>query len=324
MTDSAMPTRELVTEAIHWLVKFEAGDIAAEEQLAFNHWLSQSPEHALIWDQLGRANQQFTAISNLSSEKALHSLHTAEHRLLQKRRTLKTLLSVSAFGVATWLTRDVTGVTQAGRYLYGAALADVRTVVGEQKIIQLQDNSRLMLNTQSALVVDFNSRPELVLHYGELAITDSGGAQIRVGKHLLFSPALGSEFVLYRQGGHCHLQVVTGQVSCTISGKGNHQVIANQGLIIEGEEVQQSSLASYSMSWRQGLLTAQRTTLSDFIQQLSRYRLGYLGYADEVAHLTFSGSFPIVDTDAILDNLCQILPIHQHRVSKYWVRLMPA
>ncbi|KGK43009.1 hypothetical protein LH51_02515 [Nitrincola sp. A-D6] len=323
MTNSAIPPRELVTEAIHWLVKFEAGDVADDEQLAFTHWLSQSPEHALVWDQLGRANQQFSAISNLNSEKALHSLHTAEHRLLQKRRSLKTLASVSAFGAALWLTRDMTGAAQAGRYLYGQTMADVRTAAGEQKTLVLQDSSTLMLNTQSALAVDFSSQPELVLHYGELAITNSGGAQVRIGRHL-FSPVLGSEFTLYRDDSRCHLQVVTGQVDCTLSGIGDYKVTANQGFVMQGEQVQQSSLTPYQLSWRQGLLTAQRTQLGDFIQQLTRYRVGYLGYADEVAHLTFSGSFPLVDTDAILGNLCQILPIRQHRVSKYWVRLMPA
>ncbi|WP_417584070.1 DUF4880 domain-containing protein [Nitrincola sp.] len=323
MTNSAMPTRELVTEAIHWLVKFEAGEVADEEQRAFTHWLSQSPEHALVWDQLGRANQHFSAISNLNSEKALYSLHSAEHRLLQKRRTLKTLASISALGTALWLTRDITGAAQAGRYLYGKTMADIQTAAGEQKTLVLQDSSRLILNTQSALAVDFNAQPELRLHYGELAITNSGGAQVRIGNHL-FSPDVGSEFTLSREDSRCHLQVITGQVNCTLSGNREYQVTASQGLLMQGEQVQQSTLTPYHLSWRQGLLTAQRTQLSDFIQQLARYRSGYLGYADDIAHLTFSGSFPIEDTDAILDNLCQILPIRQHRVSKYWVRLMPA
>jgi len=323
MTNPNVPTRKLVTEAIHWQVKFEAGDLDAVGQLAFTHWLSQSPEHALVWEQLKQANRHFSSVSHLSSQKALHSLSRAEQRLHQKRRTLKTLAAISGFGTTLWLTRDITGVAQTGRYLYGKTMADIRTSAGEQKTLVLDDNSQLILNTQSALDINFHSQPELILHYGELAIANSGGAQVRVGAHL-FTPASGSEFTLYREDSHCVLQVITGQVECILSSNKEHQVNAGQRIELQGVQIQQTVVTPYHLSWRQGLLTAERTALSDFLGQLTRYRAGYLGYADEVAHLTFSGSFPIANTDAILNNLCQILPIRQHRVSQYWVRLMPA
>jgi len=323
MTDTAAPTDRQVAEAIEWLVRFESGEIDASDRLAFHHWRAQSPQHALAWERLGRAARQFSANSALSGELALHSLDTAERRLREKRRTLKTLASVSGIGLGLWLTRDYTGAGQAGRYLYGQTMADISTATGEQQSLTLPDGGKLMLNTQSALDIDFNARPELVLHYGELALSRSGGARLRAGGNL-FSPAPGSEFTLYKQADLCRLQVIAGQVDGIFGGRKEYRVQAGQGLTQQGGDIYPTEVNPRHLSWRRGLLTAERTALGDFVGQLARYRPGYLSCADDIAALTLSGSFPITDTDAILDNLCRTLPIRQQRISRYWVRLMPA
>jgi len=323
MADAEPPTDRQVAEAIEWLARFESGEVDASERQAFQYWLAQSPQHTLAWQRLDRAARQFCANTALSSQQALHSLDAAERRLREKRRTLKTLASFGGIGLGLWLTRDVTGVGPAGRYLYGQTLADISTVAGEQRSLTLQDGGKLLLNTQSALDVDFSARPELVLHYGELAIADSGGAQSRAGGNL-FSPAVGSEFTLYKQTDSCHLQVIAGQVDCTFGGRHEYRVAAGQGLLQQGGEIRRTPVNPHRLSWRQGLLTAERTALGDFVAQLARYRPGYLGCADDITGLTMSGSFPIADTDAILDNLCRTLPIRQQRMSRYWVRLLPA
>ncbi|MFA5632183.1 MAG: DUF4880 domain-containing protein [Porticoccaceae bacterium] len=322
MSDGAAPADRHIAEAIGWLVKFEAGGLSPEESLAFNQWRAQSPLHALAWQRLGRASQQFAPVAGLRSEQALYSLDAAERRLRQKRRTLKTLAAMGGLGATLWLSRDHTGAAQAGRYLYGQALADISTAVGEQKHITLADGGKLTLNTQSALDVDFDARPQLSLHFGELAMEHSGTAQLRAGDGL-FTPAAGSDFSLFRQGGDCTLRVVAGRVNC-ILGTTAHLVGAGEGLARRGGEVVRFAVSPLSLSWRQGLLSAERTALGDFVAQLARYRPGHLSCADEIAALTLSGSFPIADTDAILENLCQILPVRQQRLGRYWVRLMPA
>jgi len=323
MTDRLIPSDRQVAEAIEWLVRFESGEIDAREQLAFRRWRAQSPQHALAWERLGRAVRQFSTNSALSSERALHSLDAAERRLREKRRTLKTLASVGAMGLGVWLTRDYTGAAQAGRYLYGQTMADISTATGEQQSLTLPDGGKLLLNTQSALDIDFNARPELVLHYGELALSPSGGARLRAGGNL-FSPTPGSEFTLYKQVDLCRLQVIAGQVDGIFGGRNEYRVEAGQGLTQQGGEIYPIEVNPLHLSWRQGLLAAERTALGDFVGQLARYRPGYLSCANDIADLTLSGSFPINDTDAILDNLCRTLPIRQQRLSRYWVRLMPA
>ena len=317
------PTNQQVSEAIDWLVKLETGDLSAAEQMAFERWQAQSPQHQLAWQRLGRASQPFTQVASLSSIQALQSIEAAEQRLRDKRRSLKTLASFGGLGMTLWLSRDYTGAATAGRYLYGQALADITTAAGEQKSVLLDDGGKLLLNTRSALGIDFNNRPQLELHYGELAISNSGGAQIRAGENL-FSPAVGAEFTLSRQDDFCRIQVVTGEVNCVVDGK-NELVAAGQKLKRQDNQTLRGTASStLNLSWRDGFISAERTPLDRFVAQLARYRPGYLTCTAPVGKLTLSGSFPIGNTDLILENLCQILPLRQQRLSRYWVRLVPA
>jgi transmembrane sensor len=57
------------------------------------------------------------------------------------------------------------------------------------------------------------------------------------------------------------------------------------------------------------------------LAELSRYRPGYLGCAPEVAGLRLSGTFLLDDSEAVLANLQDSLPVHVRRLTRYWVRI---
>lgn len=325
-----MPDDKQVAAAIHWLVKFETSDLGLEERQAFERWIADSPQHALAWEQLGRASEYFTQSPHLNAEEALHSISESERRLHEKRRSLKTLASLGGLGLAVWLSRDYTGIAsglnQLGCYAYGRTMADRMTAVGEQQQLLLQDGAQLFLNTQYALDIDFNARPEITLHYGEMALQESSGAWLRAGASLL-KPTPGSEFSVFLETGLCRVHVVTGSLACLFdSGESASTVHGGQGLMINTGRHQISRFTpdANSLSWRKGLVTAEKMRLGRFVDELARYRPGYLSCADDVANLTLSGSFLVADTNAILDNISQILPIRQRRISDYWVRLVAA
>ena len=100
-----------------------------------------------------------------------------------------------------------------------------------------------------------------------------------------------------------------------------YELQAHQSLRHQNGRTQRAATNLNALSWRQGILTAERMTLGQFLQELNRYRPGYLSCSDEIAPLVLTGSFPIKNTDAILANVCRTLPIKQQRISPYWVRL---
>jgi len=71
-------------------------------------------------------------------------------------------------------------------------------------------------------------------------------------------------------------------------------------------------------SWQQGVLFANEITLEAFVEQVARYRKGYLVVSPDVADLRIMGAFPLDDTDKILTMLSNSLPIKVNSPLPWW------
>jgi transmembrane sensor len=61
--------------------------------------------------------------------------------------------------------------------------------------------------------------------------------------------------------------------------------------------------------------------LADFLDELSRYRRGRLQCDARVANLLISGTYPLADSERILDMLERALPVRVQRFTRYWVNV---
>jgi transmembrane sensor len=64
--------------------------------------------------------------------------------------------------------------------------------------------------------------------------------------------------------------------------------------------------------------------LDAFVAELGRYRHGLLRCDPAVAGLRLTGAFQLADTEAVLHNLAQLLPVQLLYRTRYWVTLVPA
>ena len=78
---------------------------------------------------------------------------------------------------------------------------------------------------------------------------------------------------------------------------------------------------SSSGAWADGMLVAAHMRLADFLAELSRYRRGRLNCDAKVADLLISGSYPLNDSERILDMLEVALPVKVQRFTRYWVNV---
>ena len=72
-------------------------------------------------------------------------------------------------------------------------------------------------------------------------------------------------------------------------------------------------------AWQRGVLVADNMPLSEFLDQLSRYRSGYVRYDAAVAEINIVGTFPLVDTDQIFVALQKTLPVQVTHATPWWV-----
>ena len=73
--------------------------------------------------------------------------------------------------------------------------------------------------------------------------------------------------------------------------------------------------------WARGILAVDDVRLDAFIAEVARYRPGLLRCEPAVAGLRITGAFQLADTDAILQNVAQLLPVEVRLRTRYWVTL---
>ncbi|WP_078473862.1 sigma factor [Pseudomonas sp. MF4836] len=92
----------------------------------------------------------------------------------------------------------------------------------------------------------------------------------------------------------------------------------------------QKSVGSPLKEPRHFLVTVAKRVMIDgwrlerLVDELQRYRGGYLGCAPQVADLRVSGAFPLDDIDQALEAIAQALPVQIVRHTRYWTRLVAA
>jgi len=73
------------------------------------------------------------------------------------------------------------------------------------------------------------------------------------------------------------------------------------------------------------MLMADKMRLADFVNELTRYRRGFVRLDPAIADLRISGAYPISDSQRTLNMLAQTYPILvSGHLNGYWVMLSPA
>jgi transmembrane sensor len=313
---SATNTQKIaIRQAAKWLALWHSGAMTAAEKSELDDWRAANPEHEQAWQHAEVLAQKLTQVP---AEIGMPVLD----RKISRRDFIKPL---AAFMVAI----------PSGMLVYRYSpwrewMADYRTATGERRQIVLEDGSQLLLNTASAVNIEYTQELRLIrLLAGEILI-QTAPDNAPVHRPLIVQTAegqlraLGTRFTVRQQAELTRLVVLEGAVQAT-------PVAAKQqsGVIKAG---MQSSLTAYELrtpkpldetltSWTQGMLYVVKMPLSEFVDELACYRPGIIRCSAEIAHLEVSGVFQLNNTDSILAALEDTLPITVQQRTRYWVTL---
>ena len=240
---------------------------------------------------------------------------------LTRRHVLKGLLILACAGSGWSLWHSETGE---------GLRADYRTAKGQIQRQKLQDGTLLSLNTDSAVNVKFDDQQRLVrLWYGEIAITtgkDDLQRPFRVQTRQGQLTALGTEFTVTQLSDETHLSVHQHAVEVRLASEPHQIRVIQQGemLVFSASQFGHvQPLNNESASWTQGVLSFSDKPLEEVITTLSRYRPGILRCDPAIAGLRLTGTFPLGNTDAVLNAIAKTLPVKIQFVTRYWVTLSP-
>jgi len=326
-------------QAAQWFALFADGEINNQEQHDFKLWL-QSKNNQQAWHFVDGVSQQFANIRHSEHHNvALNALGSPEQARQSRRNSLKLLSLLPLSALVTWAGYQHTPFGSALQASFAGYVNDYATDIGQIDHINLADNSQISLNTASAINVHYDNKLRLIdLVRGEILIdTAKDRRDFEVNTSVARLRALGTRFSVRQfNDNKVQLSVFDGRVA--IYRAKNEQehiptpdlistqyiVAAGEKVIISNENIQTLAPANTKqISWQQGLLFAEEITLAKFIEQLGRYRTGYLSVSPEIAQLRIMGSFPINDTDKTLAMISNSLPIQVNKILPWWVTIEP-
>lgn len=316
-------------QAGYWLALLDSPVADDDRRKAFENWLDD-PENRKAWQKLQafetRLHQidaeQITRLQNRIAQLT----HTAPNSVVIPHTPIKRTRRTWAIAMAACVLLAVSAnvARQAGYF------ADYRTLAGEQRHITLEDGSQVLLNTATALSVDYTGQDrKLTLYKGEahFEVVADAGRPFTVSAPDAQVTALGTVFDVKRAEAATIVTVFEHAVRIVFAdGAKIERLNTGEQAIYRQAEININPTVNLKLAgaWQNHRLVFANRTLGEVVNELNRYRSGVILITDKhLAAHEVTGAFDSRDTDAILQTIEKSLPITEHRLANRLVLLSP-
>ncbi|MDR2307188.1 MAG: FecR family protein [Paucimonas sp.] len=294
-------------QAATWFARVQDAPGDETVRAALAQWLGQHPRHR---EEYQRLAVLWRAADLIPAQRLAALCEPAPVRQLPRRRLLRQAL---AAGVALAALGLGWRAWESPRLHHQAEL---QTVLGERRQVDLPDGSHLQLNSATRLQVAFTpQRREVRLLQGEamFSVAHDSSRPFVVSTAQGEVTVTGTRFDVRQDPDRTRVVVEQGSVRVQGASDSRAQLTAGQGSHIDP---QGKVAAPYAIdadaltAWRHGKLVFDNAPLSEVVREVSRYRVQPLRVAPgKVASLRLSSTFSSDDPDALLRALPSILPV---------------
>ena len=348
----------LDAEAAAWVARFDAGDVSAKDQAAFQAWLNRSALHRQAIAEFGNFWSEFDQLGQLTGSHGVEPQPDAQARPWTMFSEPKVWLPacaavlVAMVAVGGYLRletpaqqpmphRQQIAVRQqvlerpTGRQSYA-------TAIGAQKKFALADGTVVTLNTNSQLDVEMLAdRRDVQLVRGEafFEVVHDNKRPFKVYANRYVVRDIGTAFAVHLlEKGLVDVRVTKGSVEIAAStSKGavsdNVKSLGVVGAgqdVLFGQRIERSAVMSEAelgrkLAWRQGQLIYAGQPLADVLADVSRYTDIEIELADPgLRDLPVGGAFSANQIEAIIAALENNFGIHAEWIDARHVRLTSA
>lgn len=309
---------KVIRQAADWWARLRE-DAGPAERERFDRWRRAQPAHDLAWQRIAALTRDVAAgVAEAGPAVASRTLRQAP--LIQSRRAaIRLMVSAVGLGLGAWAVGERDAIRRLS--------ADLRTGTGERRALALPDGTQVELNTGSAVDLRYTaSHRELVLLQGEILVAtarDPAGRPFTVRTRGGVLTPVGTRFLVRDlEAGRMRVAVLEGAVD--VRGLAPDDTPRR---VPAGQQAEFSAAGGFAAeplepaasAWLNGMLIADEMLLSDFLEELGRYRPGLLGCSGAAAGLRVVGAFPLADSDKVLAMLQEVLPLRVRRYTRYWV-----
>lgn len=308
-----------VQQAADWHVLMHSGEADGEDKRDFKQWHGIS-ENAEAYQRLESIWGRFDEVETVPARKALQQVlldTMPTGRAAKKGR--RAVAALAAIGLTMSIGLSFKAAPKdgllAGYFFSGRLFSDYSTGVGEQQLIVLSDKTRLLLNTFSAVNVEYTGKQRTIhLLQGEVQLDvakDTLRPLIVVSEQGTVR-ALGTQFSVRDRGTITDVSVTESKVEvCTIQAH-CERLQAGEKTQLSQHHVQppQTLNAGFRSDWSQQQLIVDDQPLLHVLDELSRYHIGHIRIDRKALALhKVSGVFPLNDIERSLQALAKSLSI---------------
>ncbi|MDZ7751322.1 MAG: FecR domain-containing protein [Gammaproteobacteria bacterium] len=211
--------------------------------------------------------------------------------------------------------------------------ADYRTAAGEIRDITLPDGSTLVLNSDSAIDIDYgDDRRRIRLERGELLVRvdeDPARRAFEVTTAHGAAVALGTRYGVRLDQAYTDITVHESRVRLLprdAAAPGEILAGGQRARLTPGAVIRVVSARLQPPDWADRRLVFNDAPLAEVVERLGQYRQGWLLLDADLTHrhLRFTGVVPAEDSDAALSVLADALSLELRSVTPYLVWLHPS
>jgi transmembrane sensor len=301
-------------EAAVWLARLHSDQRTEEMEQSFRTWLAGNAQRAAAFE---RMTNTWEATGGLRSREriagAVASVPTPRKRNIAWATLSQAVAACVILGIVITFATELLGFGKTGPQ------TRIETALGERRSLQLEDGSRVMLNTNSRVSVVYTDQQRLInLERGQarfevakdaarLFIVRAGGKQI-VARGTQFDVRWTDErlSIVLLEGS---VSVLPVQQSPTRPGIG-----MNPGERLSFEQptiaVKSAPNLAREEAWVAGRAIFEHTPLREAVAEINRYARRPLELGDpSLAELRISGTFSVDDVDAFARALAEVLSL---------------
>lgn len=282
-------------EAAKWLQRLNSRSITSEEIEQFYAW-RRRPENGAAYSDVERV---WSEVRHLQSDPDIGSAVRealakgkdtgTANRLLLRREFIATGAAALALGAAAYLALPFAKT--------------FRTTVGEQRVVALDDGSKVHLNTDTEVEVRFSrSRRDVKLLHGEALFEVAHDASrpfaVTADGHSV--TAIGTRFDVRLSIDELRVSLVEGSVAVTGSGA-DARLRPGQTLAFrsDGTRVLSEDATDDALAWTSGRIIFKQTPLPKALAEVNRYSMRPIRIrAPGLEREVISGIFATGDTEA--------------------------
>ena len=339
-------------QASWYVARLYSGEMTGKDEDDLSCWLEADPAHRraysetlAIWDAVGELGTDPELVASSGMQATFRNAWRKPNAW------------IAAAAIVAVVALSVVSATFLERSGDGRALTSYETTVGEQRMVTLNDGSRLTLNTASRVLVDYGpNERRIILDFGEVffEIEKDPRWPLTVSARGRLVAVLGTKFSVLIAGNDIRIAVIEGAVAVskedtrfplnkrqTLRPSGESSTVAPSGLTewvgtndvilragtmatfgngYEPVVKQDTDVIEELQSWREGVVRFNAEPLFRVVAELNRYSQAKILIEDDaIVNLPISGVFMLERVDLILIALEDVIPITVIRHSDRYV-----